>query len=382
MAAPNVPPKTRSSGGSRTIAIGAGALEDHREQEGADRQGDADQSGRVHGSALLSAREGDDGRGPRSTSSGASVRRGGTRRGPSRRRWRGCRRGTRGSRRAPRRRSRVTTYLVPSTRRRPCRGGPRPARSRSGLSANRSPFRRVTRITERSSWRRAAGPERAWYRQCCHRRVARRALEPNRPGHPIRGDRACAGGPAGGGYCFIWTRSCRIWSDVVITLLFAWKPRWAMIRPVNSWERSTFDISSAPAESVPRPAGAGRADLRVAGVVADARRSCCPTSSRPPGLAKVASASCPIGLAQAVGVDAGDRAVVAERERLAACPCAEPPPVTGVLAIAVLLPPNWVTFDRSATVAGQPGHVAVEANCRPAVGGRGRGAPVAASKSR
>ena len=33
----------------------------------------------------------------------------------------------------------------------------------------------------------------------------------------------------------------------------AWKPRWAMIRLVNSWARSTFDISSWPAITAPRP---------------------------------------------------------------------------------------------------------------------------------
>ena len=32
---------------------------------------------------------------------------------------------------------------------------------------------------------------------------------------------------------------------------FAWKPRWATIRFVNSWLRSTFDASRAPATTEP-----------------------------------------------------------------------------------------------------------------------------------
>ena len=41
---------------------------------------------------------------------------------------------------------------------------------------------------------------------------------------------------------------------MVITLELAWKPRWAMTRLVNSWARSTFDISSAPLTTEPMPA--------------------------------------------------------------------------------------------------------------------------------
>src|SRR3954453_22261346 len=44
-----------------------------------------------------------------------------------------------------------TTYLVPSTRKATVSGLPSTRSIRSGLSANRSPFRRVTRITDRSS---------------------------------------------------------------------------------------------------------------------------------------------------------------------------------------------------------------------------------------
>src|SRR3954464_3024918 len=44
-----------------------------------------------------------------------------------------------------------TTYLVPSTRKATVSGWPSTRSIRSGLSANRSPFKRVTRITGRSS---------------------------------------------------------------------------------------------------------------------------------------------------------------------------------------------------------------------------------------
>ena len=38
-----------------------------------------------------------------------------------------------------------------------------------------------------------------------------------------------------------------------MTRLLAWKPRSAVIIPVNCVARSTFDISSAPVVTVPRP---------------------------------------------------------------------------------------------------------------------------------
>jgi hypothetical protein len=53
--------------------------------------------------------------------------------------------------------------------------------------------------------------------------------------------------------CFRFTSSWSISSDVVITRLLAWKPRSAVIMLVNSWARSTFDISTAPGIRVPRP---------------------------------------------------------------------------------------------------------------------------------
>src|SRR5690554_1281103 len=47
-------------------------------------------------------------------------------------------------------------------------------------------------------------------------------------------------------YRFRLTSSCNISSLAVITRAFDWKPRCAMIMFVNSWARSTLDISSAP----------------------------------------------------------------------------------------------------------------------------------------
>ena len=44
-------------------------------------------------------------------------------------------------------------------------------------------------------------------------------------------------------YCFRFTSSASTSLDVVITLELAWKPRWAVIRRVNSSARSTLDCS-------------------------------------------------------------------------------------------------------------------------------------------
>src|SRR4051794_950854 len=38
-----------------------------------------------------------------------------------------------------------------------------------------------------------------------------------------------------------------------MTLELAWNPRWAVIMAVNSWARSTFDISTVPDWIAPRP---------------------------------------------------------------------------------------------------------------------------------
>src|SRR5581483_4560636 len=95
-----------------------------------------------------------------------------------------------------------------------------------------------------------------------------------------------------GAYCFRLTRSWSIWSEVVMTLAFAWKPRWATISSVNSWARSTLLISSVPDDSVPRPPEPavptwGRPESL------DWRYMESPAFSRPAGLVKLASAICP-----------------------------------------------------------------------------------------
>jgi len=56
-----------------------------------------------------------------------------------------------------------------------------------------------------------------------------------------------------GRYLFRLTTSCSNSSEVVMTREFAWNPRWVRIRFVNSWARSTFDISSVPGATWPRP---------------------------------------------------------------------------------------------------------------------------------
>lgn len=52
--------------------------------------------------------------------------------------------------------------------------------------------------------------------------------------------------PPSGAYRLRFTNSCSISSLLVITRELAWKPRCVTIMFVNSWARSTFDISSAP----------------------------------------------------------------------------------------------------------------------------------------
>jgi hypothetical protein len=45
--------------------------------------------------------------------------------------------------------------------------------------------------------------------------------------------------------------------EVSIAFAFAWKFLWAVIRPTSSVVRSTFDLSLAPALTVPKPAVPG-----------------------------------------------------------------------------------------------------------------------------
>src|SRR5207302_4628608 len=89
----------------------------------------------------------------------------------------------------------------------------------------------------------------------------------------------------GGAYRFRLTRSWSISSLAVMIREFAWKPRWAMIRLVNSWARSTFDISSVPAAIDPRPAVPG-VPTSACPEAPDARKRLWPALTRPAGLLK------------------------------------------------------------------------------------------------
>ena len=62
IAAPKVATRTRMIAGRKISDVGSDALHDHEGQQGDHRHDEADQGDRVHGSALLSGGEGDDGR--------------------------------------------------------------------------------------------------------------------------------------------------------------------------------------------------------------------------------------------------------------------------------------------------------------------------------
>src|SRR5690625_688335 len=84
-------------------------------------------------------------------------------------------------------------------------------------------------------------------------------------------------------YLFKLTSSCNISSDVVIILVFAWKPRWAVIISVNSSAKSTFDISREPLAILAAPSlSASTKPARPALFVS--RNKLPPIFSRPPGL--------------------------------------------------------------------------------------------------
>src|SRR5207245_11065891 len=95
-----------------------------------------------------------------------------------------------------------------------------------------------------------------------------------------------------GRYRLRFTRSCSISSEAVMTREFAWKPRSAMIMFVNSWARSTLDISSAPADSDPLDPTPGT-PTRGTPEAIDEELEESPTRTRPAGLAKVAVAISP-----------------------------------------------------------------------------------------
>ena len=134
---------------------------------------------------------------------------------------------------------------------------------------------------------------------------------------------------------------------------FAWKPRWATIRLVNSCERSTFDISSAPPVSEPSPLCPGvpswaAPELKVAAYDEE------PAFSSPLGLAKVARAMRPMA-SDAPLLNEPMSVPSAERVNDCRVPASRPSwPVT----VTVLRPENPVVFDRSmeipSTVTGPP----------------------------
>ena len=107
------------------------------------------------------------------------------------------------------------------------------------------------------------------------------------------------------------TRSCRISSEVVMTRELAWKPRWATIRLVNSWARSTLRHLEGAARERAAAALAGDADLgraRVGGAGVERAAGLLQTGRvgerRQRDLAE--------RLARAVGEHAGDQAAGAD----------------------------------------------------------------------
>ena len=77
-----------------------------------------------------------------------------------------------------------------------------------------------------------------------------------------------------------------------MTRLFAWKPRSAVIIPVNCVARSTFDISSAPVVTEPRPPVAA-VPMLAAPDAEVAAKLFWPARRRPAELRKLASAIWP-----------------------------------------------------------------------------------------
>src|SRR3954462_15053107 len=77
-------------------------------------------------------------------------------------------------------------------------------------------------------------------------------------------------------------------SAVEMTRELAWKPRWAVIMLVNVCDRSTFDISIAPAVVTPRPAMPGVFCV-LTPEMAEATHWLAPVRSRPDAFENVAS---------------------------------------------------------------------------------------------
>ena len=98
-----------------------------------------------------------------------------------------------------------------------------------------------------------------------------------------------------------------------MTFELAWKPRWATTRLVNSWPRSTLDISSAWPWRKPRPVRPG-AQVRLARVDRDAvHRLAGLLQAR--RVVEVRQGELCQGLLQAVGEHADDHAVLGDAER-------------------------------------------------------------------
>ena len=98
-----------------------------------------------------------------------------------------------------------------------------------------------------------------------------------------------------------------------MTREFAWKPRSATIRFVNSAARSTFDISSVPPDSVPRPPWPA---TPICGDARVDRRRCtasCPSLCRPAGFGERRQRDLAERLAAAVREHAGDQALLRRR---------------------------------------------------------------------
>src|SRR3954469_23356444 len=220
-----------------------------------------------------------------------------------------------------------TTYLVPSTRKATVSGWPSTRSIRSGLSANRSPFKRVTRITGRSSC--SMGPARtggevsflfgspACFLEPNSRGPVPHGGQPGRGGLPPgarheRADGGAEGGPhsalevdqvlqdlVGGGDHAAVGLEAALGDDEAGELL---------------GEVDVGHLQSAGVEHA-APTDAGQADGGRTGVDADAEGRAAGLLQAA-GVAERGQGELPDGLAQAVGVDAGDGAVVAELEGL------------------------------------------------------------------
>ena len=104
-----------------------------------------------------------------------------------------------------------------------------------------------------------------------------------------------------------------------MTREFAWKPRWATIRLVNSLRQVDVRHLERAAGERAAAAGAGGADLRRSPELTDVRNSESPAFSRPDGLVNDRQRELADGLLEAVGEHARDRAVVRRARTTAAC---------------------------------------------------------------